>query len=47
MDLPETHPVHQEEEEFFPKGAITFFFLFIVFLLMVWFSIYAMLLYRF
>ena len=44
MELQETQG--HEEQEFFPKGAIAFFLLLSVFMLLVWFGVYFIMIYR-
>ncbi len=44
MDNQDVSP--REQENFFPKGAITFFLLLMVFLTLVWFFIYFIMIYR-
>lgn len=44
MENQESTPV--EQEKFFPKGAITFFMLLMVFIALVWFFVYFIMIYR-
>ncbi len=37
---------HEETEEFFPKGAIAFFILLMIFFMIIWFAMYFELLSR-
>ncbi|MDR3606641.1 MAG: hypothetical protein P4M08_04575 [Oligoflexia bacterium] len=46
MDHPKAIQDRNFDSEFFPKGAILFFLLLIVFFALVWLGIYALMIYR-